>query len=123
MGKKVNYIGSDAFGDCTELTDVYCYGRVVSSASEHAFYGSFPEYATLHVPAASIEFYQTTAPWSSFGKIVALTEEETGIEDIAVEDVNINNAPVYNLQGMKMQNTDNLPKGIYIKGGKKFVIK
>ena len=83
FGKKVNYIGSDAFGDCTELTDVYCYGKVVSSASEHAFYGSFPEYATLHVPAASIEFYQTTAPWSSFGSIVAIDEnEDTGGEDI-----------------------------------------
>ena len=52
-----------------------------------------------------------------------MTEEETGIEDIAVEDVNINNAPVYNLRGMKMQNTNNLPKGIYIKGGKKYMVK
>ena len=30
------------------------------------------EYATLHVPASSIESYKSTAPWSSFGKIVAL---------------------------------------------------
>ena len=52
-----------------------------------------------------------------------MTEEETGIEDIAVEDVNINNAPVYNLRGMKMQNADNLPKGIYIKGGKKYLVR
>ena len=33
------------------------------------------------------------------------------------------NAPIYNLQGMKMQNADNLPAGIYIKNGKKFIIK
>lgn len=31
------------------------------------------------------------------------------------------NAPVYNIQGMRMGK--NLPKGIYIKSGKKFVVK
>lgn len=32
-------------------------------------------------------------------------------------------SPVYNLSGVRMTNTDNLPKGIYISGGKKFVVK
>jgi len=119
----VTSIGDNAFLDCSELTDVYCYAEQVPSTGSDAFANSYVEYATLHVPAEAIEDYKTTAPWSGFGKIVALTEEETGIEDIAVEDVNVNNAPVYNLRGMKMQNADNLPKGIYIKGGKKYLVK
>ena len=81
------------------------------------------EYAALHVPAESIEDYKATAPWSRFGNIVPLTEEETGIENIEAENANSNDAPVYNINGMKMQDVDNLPKGIYIKGGKKFIIK
>jgi len=120
----VKSIGQNAFEGCSELTDVYCYAEKVPSTKSDAFANSYVEYATLHVPDASIGDYKATTPWSSFGKIVALTDEEiTGVEEIEAEDVNINNAPVYNLQGMKMQNTDNLPKGIYIKGGKKFVIK
>ena len=123
IGNSVKSIGDYAFRDCSELTDVYCYAEEVPSTGTDVFKDSYVEYATLHVPAESIEDYKAAAPWSWFGTIVALTEEETGIEDIAVEDVNINDAPVYNLQGMKMQNTDNLPKGIYIKGGKKFMVK
>ena len=30
---------------------------------------------------------------------------------------------VYNLQGIRMTDTTNLPKGIYIKNGKKFIVK
>ena len=119
----VTSIGGYAFSECSELTDVYCFAEKVPSTESRAFENSYVEYATLHVPASSIEDYKATTPWSSFGKIVALTEEETGIEDIAVEDVNVNNAPVYNINGMKMQDVDNLPKGIYIKNGKKFVVK
>ena len=30
---------------------------------------------------------------------------------------------VHNLQGIRMVDTTNLPKGIYIKNGKKFIVK
>ena len=75
------------------------------------------------MPDALIGDYKATTPWNRLGKIVALTEEETGIEDVEASESNVNNAPVYNLQGMKMLDVGNLPKGIYIKGGKKFMVK
>ena len=117
------WIGESAFSDCSDLTDVYCFAEKVPPTESDVFVGSYVEYATLHVPTAAMEDYKANAPWSSFGKIVALTEEETGIENIEAENANSNDAPVYNINGMKMQDVDNLPKGIYIKGGKKFVIK
>ena len=124
IGNSVKSIGIHTFGDCTELTDVYCFAENVPSTESDAFANSYVEYATLHVPAGTIEDYKTTAPWSSFGTIVALTDEEiTGVEEIEAEDANSNDAPVYNINGMKMQDTDNLPKGIYIKGGKKYIVK
>lgn len=46
----------------------------------------------------------------------------TGISNATVEKANDPNASVYNLQGIRM-NKNNLPKGVYIQNGKKFVVK
>jgi hypothetical protein len=68
----VSEIYSYAFANCPELTDVYCYAETVPGTVANAFDGSYPEYATLHVPAGAINSYKTTAPWSSFGTIKAI---------------------------------------------------
>lgn len=47
--------------------------------------------------------------------------EITGIQDIFGEDAAQADAPVYNLQGARMNGT--LQKGIYVKNGKKFIVK
>ena len=47
----------------------------------------------------------------------------TAINGITADGIDDADAPVYNLHGMKIQNADNLPKGIYIKGGKKYLVK
>ena len=48
----------------------------------------------------------------------------TGISNPKVEQnmMDDENAPIYNLQGVRM-NSENLPKGIYVKNGRKFVVK
>ena len=69
-------IGDDAFRDCPELLDVYCYAENLPYTKINAFDGSYPEYATLHVPDASIDSYKAKSPWSKFGKIVGLSGEE-----------------------------------------------
>ena len=70
IGNGVKSIGGSAFANCAELTDVYCYAENKPSTYSNAFDGSYTEYATLHVPAASVEQYKATAPWSNFGTIV-----------------------------------------------------
>ena len=70
------------FSDCPELLDVYCLAEKVPYTEENAFDGSYPEYATLHVPDASIGSYKATSPWSSFGKIVALSGEEPELPEV-----------------------------------------
>ena len=67
IGSGMKSIGSRAFADCHELTDVYCYAEQVPGTYSNAFQNSYIEYATLHVPAASIELYKATEPWSLFG--------------------------------------------------------
>ena len=110
----VTSIGSEAFRDCSELLDVYCYAEKVPSTESDAFDGSYPENATLHVPAASVDSYRATAPWSSFGKIVALTPEETGIDELKGENGKVKTA-LYDLSGRRVQKAQ---KGIFIRDGK-----
>ena len=114
IGNSVTSIGTYAFRDCPELLDVYCYAENVPSTYSNAFYGSYPEYATLHVPDGSIDSYKAEAPWSGFGKIVALTEDETGIDELKGENGTENSA-VYDLSGRRVQKAQN---GIFIRDGK-----
>jgi hypothetical protein len=86
----------------------------VPSTESNAFNGSYPENAILHVPDASVDSYKATEPWSSFGKIVALTEDETGIDELKGENGKRKTA-VYDLSGRRVQNGE---KGVLIQNGK-----
>ena len=114
IGSGVKSIGKYAFRDCSELLDVYCYAEKVPSTESDAFYAFYPKNATLHVPAASVDSYKATAPWSSFGKIVALTEDETGIDELKGENGKVKTA-LYDLSGRRVQKAQ---KGIFIRDGK-----
>lgn len=126
IGSGVNYISNGAFASCPELTDVYCYVEEVTSdnsperkglyTARDAFYNSYPEYITLHVPEGSIDAYKAVEPWSGFKEIVAL--ESTKIH--AVTNDSEENSLFYNLNGQRVSKPS---KGIYIVNGKKVVIK
>ena len=80
IGSGTRAILDQAFTRCTELTDVYCYAKSVPITYDdnysNAFKDSSIEYATLHVPAASVSAYQATRPWKNFKEIVAVTDQE-----------------------------------------------
>ena len=118
IGSGVESIGKQAFANCSELTEVYCFAEKVPYTYSNAFEDSYVEYAALYVPEGSVGLYSSTSPWSNFSSINAIPTAIEGVEMDADK-----NAPVYNLQGMKMQDAENLPKGIYVKNGKKFVVK
>ncbi len=69
-------IGEDAFWGLDNLTDVWCYAEIPPSTNTNPFINSPISSATLHVPAGSLQAYRTTSPWSGFGTIVGLDEEE-----------------------------------------------
>ncbi len=128
IGSGVKYIYELAFANCPELLDVYCYAENVPYTNSDAFDGSDIEYATLHVPAASIESYKVKNSWRSFGKIVALTEDETGIDELKGENGKVNQrstpegaevkTAVYDLSGRRVQKAQ---KGIFIQNDKVMV--
>ena len=76
IGSGVERINQQAFAGCKELKDVYCLAENVPETNTNAFMDSYLEYTTLHVPANLLNAYKTTAPWSSFGKIVSLDGSE-----------------------------------------------
>lgn len=85
---------------------------------KQSFLGGCPlKSATLYVPAASLSAYQTTMPWSEFGRILSIDEYEAGINEVVDPDMQISvrdgvlcleNAPVgtpvsvYTLAGQLM---------------------
>ena len=75
IGSFVKEIGGGAFAGCPELIDVYCLAENVPSTNSDAFQGSYIEYATLHVPAVSVNAYKATEPWKNFKTIVSLNEK------------------------------------------------
>ncbi len=117
IGSGVESIGNYAFYSCPDLLDVYCYAEKVPSTESNAFDGSYPENATLHVPDASIDSYKATAPWSSFGKIVGLSGDETGIDELKGENGKVKTV-LYDLSGRRVQKGQ---KGVFIQNGKVMV--
>lgn len=86
IGSGVKNIKSQVFASCGDLTDVYCLSEEVPTTYSDPFNNSFVDFATLHVPAVSIDEYKTTTPWSSFGTIVALNgDDPIGGDDPIVE--------------------------------------
>lgn len=94
MPNSVNYIGGLAFADCRYLTDVYCYFEKMPETNYGIFENSDIEYSSLYVPETSIDAYTSTAPWSSFGTIKAIKEENdiTKIETSCVKISSIGNS-------------------------------
>ena len=104
IGSGVKFIGEQAFANCDDLMDVCClaerlrgenwYGEGLYTYTD-AFQDSYPQAMTLHVPAASIEAYSATEPWSNFNAIVPLEDGEIPvIQKCATPEISYENGKV-----------------------------
>lgn len=117
----VTGIEENAFDGCGNLASLTMASPVPpASVYENSFGTINYIYTTLYVPEGSLAAYQTANVWKYFIKIKEY--DPTGIEDVVL-DTESSNLPIYNLQGVRMKDADNLPSGIYIQGGKKFIVK
>ena len=83
------------------------------------FYWGAEGGAAFQMTKPSTAYLTVPKTMSVQGFVLNLEEgETTGIATVTTDE----NAPIYNLQGIRM-NGKNLPKGIYIQGGKKFMVK
>ena len=98
-------IGNQAFEDCRNIENVYCYAEEVPSTDFDAFDDSNIENATLYVPASSIEAYKTTEPWKYFGTIKAI-EDADGVESVKDRGIAIQSAGGFiNISGLDNNET------------------
>ena len=118
IGSGVKSIGEQAFENCEKLEDVYAMSLTAVECNKNIFSQTVYDNGTLYVPEGSIASYEKTLPWYYF----YIRPNPTAIEGVEM-DAEDADAPVYNLRGVRMQSTDNLPKGVYIRNGKKFVVK
>ena len=126
--------GDDAFEGCTAVETLTVMGSVMPTVPSDKFTSitlfspiplETPEFAnkvyrnaTVYVPGGSLERYQTADVWKNFWYIEEF--DPTGIEDVVMEEMD---APIYNIKGERVSGTrENLPAGMYIQKGKKFVV-
>ena len=89
IGTGIKNINDHAFASCSDLFDVYCYSESVPTTSSDAFEDSYIDYATLHIPSASIDAYKRKSPWKNFKSIVAIDSDNEGIANIPAQTVMI----------------------------------
>ena len=115
IGSGLKYIGTGSFSDCKELTDVFCFAENPPTMKLYndllnPFRYSYAEYATLHVPETSVSAYLNNKIWNIFGKIVALTSDETDIQYVK-NNSNVSECVRYTLGGQVLKSAQ---KGINI---------
>lgn len=113
----VTEIGSYAFGFCYSLSEVHC-----NSATPPLITGdTFDFNGTLYVPTGCADLYKADQNWGKFRSIKE--EAYNGIQQPSAQHPNGDNV-IYNVNGQKVntENTESLPRGIYIVNGKKIII-
>ena len=113
-------IGTLAFYYCSALTSVICYAESVTKLESNVFGSYIPlSEATLYVPASALKAYKDADQWKDFGTILPLENIPAGINNVSAKQGK--GTMYYTLDGVRIEKP--MKKGIYIKNGKKVVIK
>ena len=141
---EVDYKSNVTSKDCSSTTELYTFHPVMENtyiAAKHGYYlkseqnsfsyNTHPEayiqplryYMTIQ-DRGDMSYIEPANGGASKVKICVIGEDEpTGITDL-VDDAANASGKVYNLQGVVVGNTtEGLPKGVYIKNGRKIIVK
>lgn len=124
IGEKVSKIGSDAFAGCSSIVSVTSLNTTPPEITSTTFDEITEENATLHVPEGCKAIYWLHPYWEKFLDIKA--DVIDGIESVVNDkDERMENNAIYTIGGVKYNTTNlsELPKGIYILNGKKYIVK
>ena len=120
VGNYVTSLGYWVFNNAPKLKTVISYALQAPQIKKETFSKISPD-AVLKYPKGCD--YSAWLPYFSRSE----TFTSTGIDSILIEkETTMTNSPIYNLQGRMVRpnsDTTGLPKGIYIVGGKKKIVK
>ena len=120
IGNSVTSIGVGAFDRCNALSELLIAATVPPTVGIGNFSNSNYINTVVKVPEGSLAAYQAANVWKNFWSI---EEFVTGIEDVQMDTRNTTSS-IYTLQGVQIKEAkENLPDGIYIQNGKKFIVK
>lgn len=111
----VTSIGKNAFRNCGRIRSITCEANTPPSCISSI--DSYDKYIPVYVPANSVDAYKEADVWKDFTNIQAITN--TGVKEIQAAN---NKYVIYDMNG-RMVNEKNLKPGMYVKNGKKLVIK
>lgn len=111
---------STAEGDGKTSNVLYFWPKSSSDDGSVMSYNEEPDYVNVHMPAGTYKMQVKSLcyPWH-FDNLRITPTTASGIEDVAADKKGDNR--VYNLMGVEMKGE--LAPGIYIRGGKKFVVR
>ncbi len=124
LPESLTQIGDKAFADMPNSGHIYCYAKTPCRISANTF--NFK--CTLHVPYGCKKNYEKDEDWKKFTNIEEMEAEEysepvqygeTGVAP-AVSDAAASDGQLYDLQGRP---ADGTKKGIYIRNGKKVLVR
>ncbi|MBR3022436.1 MAG: leucine-rich repeat domain-containing protein [Bacteroidaceae bacterium] len=124
LPESLTQIGDKAFADMPNSGHIYCEAKNPCRISENTF--NFK--CTLHVPYGCKKNYEKDEDWKKFTNIEEMEAEEysepvqygeTGVAP-AVSDAAASDGQLYDLQGRP---ADGTKKGIYIRNGKKVLVR
>lgn len=111
--------GIVGFNYCINLTNIYCYRTIPSGfRSSYNFEGIDKWKCTLHVPVGSGDAYRGADVWNEFNIVEDLT---TGIDDINKDNLTTDQQ-YFTIDGKHLTGKPT-NSGIYIKNGKKYIVK
>lgn len=126
----VKEIGKSAFGDYNSesIKSIYCESKEPVQAKDiflNYYNGeASPLYDTciLYVPVGCVDKYKASEEWGRFANIKEFTP--TAIHGIVIDVYNEKSPTIYTLDGKNIgKDMQTLSKGIYVKGGKKIVVR
>lgn len=120
IGQNVTFVGNTVFANCYDIQSVYSFNPTPPEIEENTFDNHNYQNATLYIPQGSKTLYWLHPYWEKFFNMV--DSLPTFIEHINNDNWSSKNGFYYNLNGTKVDD-NSLGKGIYIKNGKKIIIK
>ena len=125
IGNSVTSIGDYAFYGCSAITSVTSLNPTPPVITASTFDETTEKNATLHVPEGCKTIYWLHPYWENFFSIQ--DDVSTSVENVPTDGQNrhIDNSAIYTVDGVKLNTTNlsDLPSGIYIFNGKKYVVK